>query len=636
MSEAEGRPEPELSRGGWFSTGTALLSRRTVLRGSLFGGAGLAAAALIGCGDDDDDDDAGGGTATGTATATGTGTAEGTATAAPEEPDYVTRARADGAPFAYNYPEPSDAPRAGGTMVGTIRSGHSPFDPVTSAGATTESANSMLGDFLVGYTVGPALDKFAMQVNGETGLAQSWEVSPDGLTLTFDIRNPNFHNIDPVNGRPLVAQDVKLAYERYFGGRQAGILGTIDSVDAPDDATVVFNMKTPNPDILVIAGNRAVPIYAPETYDNGTQDATVVGTGPALLDTENTVKDQVLAFKSNAEYWGGAPLLDGFNLVTVPDDETRKALFRTGQSHMGHPALLPDELKNFFDEMPGMQVTADPNLAGITVYAVNSNLPQFQDERVRQALKLGMDVERYIAIRNPGFGAESFPAFGWPFLFDEAPDASKFGDWWAFNPDEAKKLLAAAGAEGLTFTHIGPAQFSGGTDSQDALLIEDMAAIGVTMNYKNIDFSVFNAQYYGQQWWKGSAEAESIQGWSTATPTANGYFWENIHSQSSTNHFAINDPEVDRLADAQRSELDPAARREIQLELYNYINNKAYLMDKLPITWSITMFRPEARGYRFNAPYIGLHVFWDQGYGYNKASLGDALTETPSIVTKDF
>src|SRR5688500_18970840 len=82
------------------------ISRRTVLRGSLLAGGGLAAAALIGCGDDDEDEPQQQSTGQ-----QGTPQTSGTA-----EPDYVTRARADGAPYPYSYEEPATTPKPGGTL----------------------------------------------------------------------------------------------------------------------------------------------------------------------------------------------------------------------------------------------------------------------------------------------------------------------------------------------------------------------------------------------------------------------------------------------------------------------------------------------------------------------------------------
>ena len=159
-----------------------------------------------------------------------------------------------------------------------------------------------------------------------------------------------------------------------------------------------------------------------------------------------------------------------------------------------------------------------------------------------------------------------------------------------------------------------------------------MQAIGADIEFLNVDYSVFNAQYYGQGFKDPSKwQSESIQGWSSATPRANGYFWENLHSQSSTNHFATNDAEVDRLADLQRSELDPDQRQETIRELFDYFNDQAYWMDKATGTWVGFWVRPEVRWFRFNSPYVAVHWFWDWGYGVHKAWLGDPLQETPTI-----
>ena len=160
---------------------------------------------------------------------------------------------------------------------------------------------------------------------------------------------------------------------------------------------------------------------------------------------------------------------------------------------------------------------------------------------------------------------------------DTVPD--EFGPWFKYDPDEAKKLLAAAGWEtGLSWTHRGPAGFTGETTSQDALWLQDMQAIGVDVEFANPESVNFTTQYYGGGFRDPEKRAtESIQGWSTATPTRNGYFWENIHSASSVNHFDTRDPEVDRLADLQRSEGDPDQRQEYIRQIFDYFNDQGLL-----------------------------------------------------------
>ena len=633
MTEAEDRTETGDGKDWWALTGGPV-SRRALLRGSVLGVAGLTAAALIGCGDDDDDDDG--------AAAPTRAAAEEAPAAEPGGPNYVTQALIDGAPFSYNYPEPNETPRTGGVFKYPMTSGHSSHDPVVSQGASTVSGNSLMGDYVVGLNVGPTLNKFAIEVSADDGLAKSWEISPDGLTYTFDLRDANFHNVSPTNGRKLVANDVKLAYERMIVGTQSGIFSTMAGFEAPDENTFAVNMKIPDADVLIVMGTRFTPIYAPEPYDEGIQDTTPIGTGAMIFDGANTAEDQVMAFKANPDYWDGAPLLDGFELLTIPDSATREAAFRTGQVHFGRQPA-PELFKTFFDEIPGLQVSSDPVLWGTSIYAVNSQIEPFNDVRVRRGLKLAMDLGTAGPILQPN-GWVSGPAFGFPFVFGDqdfgeagAPWLSKntlttdeFGPYWKHDVAEAKKLLAAAGAEKLKWRHIGPSQFSGDATSAEAVLLESLKEVDAEIEFLNVPFTEFGAQYYGQGFSNASGASESLSGWSTATPTANGYFWENVHSESSTNHFAVKDPEVDRLADAQRSEGDPQRRQEFIRELFDYMNDQAYWLDKWPAAWTGTWLGPEVRFYRFNAPFIGIHWFWDWGYGVHKAWLGDPLKESPT------
>ena len=602
------------------------VNRRTLIRGGVIGAAGLTAAALIGCGDGDDEAPAAA-TAAPTAAATAAAATAAATAAAPTqavEADYITNARAEGAPFAFNWPEPDKAPVKGGTLVYGASFGHGSFDQYQRAGQFTQLTTSVIGDMLVGYKHGPDMNLYAMDLDPDFGLATSWEVAPDGLSITFNLREANFHNVAPVNGRALVADDVVFAYDQMQGGIQSAILAGLNNVEAVDDRTARFNMDFPNADILVIGGYRQTPIYPAEVYDAGEQDTNPIGTGPAILNKGASIQDQLLVFDSNPGYWGGAPNVDAFHVQTITDGESRKAAFRTGQTHHGTPTLTEAEVDALWGSVPNMNVMNNPSLMGITVYAVNSTVEPFTDVRVRRALKLAMDVDRYLAIRYPGQSyPDALPAFGWPFLHDSYPGRVGFGEYGRHDKEEAKKLLAAAGVEdGFTWRHRGPGGFSGATDSQDSLLVEDFRDVGLNMEFLPADGPAFSAAYYGRGFSDPARrESESIQGWSTATPTANGYFWENIHSQSSSEHFNIVDPTVDDLADRQRETLDPDERRELLHEINDYVNDQCYLLDKVPASAGIFIVRPEVRYYRFHGPYIGIHSFWDWGYALHKTWL---------------
>jgi len=630
------------------------VSRRSVIRGGVLGAAGLTAAALIGCGDDDEDAVAPAARSTpkpGTPVPTtpklkstpvpasapkaaATAAPKATAAPAPAVPAYIANAESDGAPYAYGWEEPDSTPVSGGRFFYAATFVHASFDNTASGGGTTQLANSLIGDMLVGYNHGNTdFNTYSMELNPDFGLAKSWEVSPDGLNITFDLREAKFHNIAPVNGRELVAQDVALAYARMQAGRQVGMLKGLNRVDAVDDRTVKFNMDIPNADIIIVAGNRETPIYPQEVYDAGEQDTNPIGTGAGILDKSRTVQDQVMAFDANPDYWGGKPYLDGMDVLTTRDEETRRAMFRTGQSHYGLRIGKQIERDAIFETVPNMNVMANPSLMGINIIATNHNVAPFNDVRVRRAMKLGMDVDRYLAIFHPEGWPDSLPAFGWPFYSDTYPGRESFGSTAAFDPAESKKLLAAAGLEeGHVVKWRTPDGFAGRGTYTD-LIIEDMAEIGLDLQTLPADGQAFARQYYSTGWSDPSIrDSDMLNGWSTAAPTANGYFWDNIHSESSMQHFDMNDAEVDRLSDAQFVEQDPAKRRELITSIITRFNDEAFWMDKVPASSAMFELRPEVRFWRFHGPYIGLHGFWDWGYGFHKAWLDpNPPAETLSI-----
>ncbi|MCY4456186.1 MAG: hypothetical protein OXC56_07735, partial [Chloroflexi bacterium] len=212
---------------GWW---THSVGRRTLLRGGVLGGVGLAAAALIGCGGDDDDDDDTASTTT--TTTTTTTTAQATATAAPSVNVTDTTADDDdedgGAtetaetetlgelvqdpalPYPYNFPEPNKTPQSGGVMKVAATWNFQSLDPIDSAAGGTVTVPNMVYNRLIGFKRGPGADVFQPQI--EPALAAPCERSPDGLTFTFQIQdNVTWQNVAPLNGRQFTAEDARYA-----------------------------------------------------------------------------------------------------------------------------------------------------------------------------------------------------------------------------------------------------------------------------------------------------------------------------------------------------------------------------------------------------------------------------------------
>ena len=147
-------------------------------------------------------------------------------------------------------------------------------------------------------------------------LAESWETT-DPLKMVFKLRQGvKFHNIAPVNGRPLTSEDVKFAVMRAATDKLSvfkGNLGAIKSVDTPDANTVVINLKTFDPMVFPDLGGHYAWITPKELVDNGKIRDQVIGTGPFVF--QGWEKDSRIAYKKNPEYFiKGVPFVDELNV----------------------------------------------------------------------------------------------------------------------------------------------------------------------------------------------------------------------------------------------------------------------------------------------------------------------------------
>ncbi len=301
-------------------------------------------------------------------------------------------------------------------------------------------------------------------------LAKSWEVSPDGLTFTIHLREGiRWQNKPPVNGRELVASDVKYCFDRMCGigsgftkpsaYNYAG-LTCLKEVTAPDKYTVVFKCSAFDFAFLTtIMTDYGKEIYPPEciSLPGGLDDwRNVVGTGPFIL--TDYVPTSSLTFRRNPDYWGydefhpenRLPYFDEFRSLVVPDVSTKLAAMRTGRADTygyDYPEWRVEE--QIQKTNPQMQFsTYDPG--GGTCLYIQHNVKPFDDLRVRKALQMSLDINAireiigpggrsapYVSVLNKGFGSELYTPF------EELPKSIQ--EILTYNPEKAKKLLTEAG-----------------------------------------------------------------------------------------------------------------------------------------------------------------------------------------------
>ncbi len=280
-------------------------------------------------------------------------------------------------------------------------------------------------------------------------LAESWQVSDDGLTYTFTLRRGvKFHD-----GHELTAEDVKFTYDAIFDpevnsprrSTVAAALAGPDSIVVKDPYTVEFKLKQPYAPFLVnVAGFGILPkhllgsLKGKDLNDADFNTKSPVGSGPFKL--REWVKDDHLTLDAFPDYFLGRPKLDQYVYKVVKDATVVAAQLKTGEIDLGsfEPALLAE-----MEKVPHLTVKTYDTFA-FTFYAYQldpAKTDLFADKAVRQALLFALDRKAMVdsILLGQGTVADSiFPLISWA----RNPEGNPRYD---YDPEKAKKLLDAAG-----------------------------------------------------------------------------------------------------------------------------------------------------------------------------------------------
>ena len=300
----------------------------------------------------------------------------------------------------------------------------------------TESA---ITPFLVLYAVHDAMVKPMPGGLTTPSLAESWTVSPDGLTYEFVVRSGvKFHNGDPVT-----ADDVKFSFERYKGGGAKLLKDRVKEVQVVDARRVRFQLKEAWPDFMTFYGTTAtgagwvVPRkYIEKVGEEGFRKAPV-GAGPYRFVSVSPGIELVLeAFEG---YWRKVPSVKRLILKSVPDETTRAAALKRGEVDIAY--FLNGPVAEDVRRTPGLRLMAVRTNAVFFLDFAEQWDPKspWHDRRVRLAASLAIDRKAINEAEALGFSG---------LTGNIVPRHMEFAlpiDPHPYDPKRAKQLLAEAG-----------------------------------------------------------------------------------------------------------------------------------------------------------------------------------------------
>ena len=504
------------------------ISRRAALRGGVIGGAGLAAAALIGCGDDDEEPAATPVATAPPATATATAT-EVAAAAAPE-----------GIP--------------GGTYRRQISGTPETLDPHRTQSSTTKGASGQVHSFLFKQIASTFENAPNSEMAGD--VVDTWEFTPDGLTLNLSLRTDTmFH---PPVSRTIDSQDVSFSIDRFLGREghepapNAVQIDFIETVGTPDPATVVLGFnRVFSRALWRLADVFNMAVLPTETGVDYDPTQRMVGSGAWMWEE---LKDGVSWKVQRHPEWHNAPLpyFDGIEDIVL---ERAQTLTQFQAGNIDYASTIgPDAIPGLLNDFPDGRIEPRKQLGWgyISRGEPRDGSAAWDDERVRHAMSLALDRAQMVeAVYNvsglEAVGLDVSNLVSWHNIMpagyagqsiDPRTDAVT-GKWIQYNVAEAKKLMAAAGqGDGFSVPYHYTTIYGTAWKLEAEIIPSFMREIGIDFQTTVDDY----ASVYTPMTFRGDFEGVAFQ--LQAFPDHGDYLSEMYRPGAGRNHSKVEDPVI--------------------------------------------------------------------------------------------
>jgi peptide/nickel transport system substrate-binding protein len=450
------------------------------------------------------------------------------------------------------------------------------FDPHLTFNFKTHFTLSFVYSKLLRYQSGAGIQPGTFIL--EPDLAERWE-APDDTTYVFHLRKGvKWHNKPPLNGRELVAEDVKFTFDRFLTEKANPLrymLEPVDRVGVLDRYTVQFLLKEPYVWLVDMLANPRMWIIAREVvqqFGDLKKAESAIGTGPFILERcEPNVKT---VFTRHPEYFlTGQPYVDGVEWLVLDDPSTALAMYRTGQIDCGpgnFSAVRQQDLDALKHSHPRLIYRDFLSHVAQVIY-MRTDQPPFNDVRVRHAISQAIDRQGLIeAVPLRGEPTPAVPRglAEWSLPVDQLGAGAKF---YQYDPKEAKRLLAEAGFPTGFKTQL-HATGGYGPDLLDAVQLVQryLKDIGIEAELKLQEFGAYFATTI-QGKFTGMAMGPLLPGWEPDSVLSGPYTPDSLRNSGH-----VNDPKLTAMLKEQRRTKDLAARKQLIFDIQRYATEQQY------------------------------------------------------------
>ncbi len=441
-------------------------------------------------------------------------------------------------------------------------------------------------------------------------LAESWDISRDGLVITFRLKK----GIKWVDGVEFTAEDVMFGYKTIVDEKTPTAYSEdfrqIKKAEVLDRYTFRVTYEKPFAPALSTWGNLVVlPKHLLEGKDITKSELTrnPVGMGPYRL--ERWISGQELILDSNKDYFEGRPYIDQYMYRIIPDRATMFLELQTGGVDMMDltPVQYTKQTNTEYFRK-NFQKFRYPQFV-YTYMGFNLKHPFFQDRRVRQAIAYAIDKSEIVDVVLFGLGS---PATGpyvpntWPYN----PDVKKY----EYDPEKAKQLLKEAGWEdrdGVLEKDGMPFRFTILTNMGNALRMNTatiiqwrLAKVGIKVDIKALEWSTFVNEFIDKRRFEAV-----ILGWQISPdPDQYDIWFSGKTKEKEFNFVSYSNPEVDALLEKGRRTFDIEERKKAYFRIQEILAEDQpyiflYVPDATPIVHArFKGIKPSPIGITYNLP----------------------------------
>ncbi|MCG4452694.1 ABC transporter substrate-binding protein [Pseudomonas sp. MMS21-TM103] len=421
-------------------------------------------------------------------------------------------------------------------------------------------------------------------------LAQSWQVSEDGLGYSFVLREDvAFHETDYFSpSRPLTADDVLFSFQRmldpdhpwhkvapggYPHAQSMQLPSLITSIDKLGEHSLRFTLSRPDATFLATLSMGFASIYSAEYADQllaaGTPErlnSQPIGSGPFVF--RRFQKDATVRYEANPEYFAGTPAVDSLVFAITPDANVRLQKLRRGECHIALSPKPQDVQTSAADSDLKSVHTA----AFMTAFVgINSQHPPLDKTAVRQAINLAFDKASYLqaVFENSAEAANGpYPPNTWSYA-TELPG-------YAHYPDKARALLAEAGLpdgfKTTIWTRPSGSLLNPNPSLGAQLLQADLGKVGIQAEIRVIEWGELIRRA------KAGEHDLLFMGWAGDNGDPDNFLTPQFACaslESGLNFARYCDPQLDKLIAAGKTTSDQAQRSRIYKDAQRIIQQQA-------------------------------------------------------------